>query len=85
MYNQEMDIDELIDWTTFESSVFDDGVLDSTQELAGINSTNFEAAAHDVSTNPNPPIYNYYHEGVEDEALVFQNKAANDVSEQSCK
>ncbi|WZZ74545.1 hypothetical protein YC2023_085915 [Brassica napus] len=84
VYNQEMDIDELIDWTTFESSVFDDGVLDSTQELAGINSTNFEAAAHDVSTNPNPPIYNYYHEGVEDEALVFQNKAANDVSEQSC-
>ncbi|CAN6876783.1 unnamed protein product [Brassica oleracea] len=79
VYNQEMDIDELIDWTTFESSVFDDGVLDSTQELAGINSTNFEAAAHDVSTNPNPPIYNYYHEGVE-EALVFQNKAANDVS-----
>ncbi|CAN6911603.1 unnamed protein product [Brassica oleracea var. botrytis] len=75
-----MDIDGLIDLeTTYESSAFDYGVLDSTQELAGINSTNFEAAAHDVSTNPNPPIYNYYHEGVE-EALVFQNIAANDVS-----
>ncbi|CAF2089498.1 agamous-like MADS-box protein AGL97 [Brassica rapa] len=78
VYSQEVDIDELIDWTTFESSVFDDGVLDSTQEHQGSLLMNFEAAAHDVSTNPNPPMS--VSEGVEEEALVFQNKAANDVS-----
>ncbi|CAH8390168.1 unnamed protein product [Eruca vesicaria subsp. sativa] len=73
--NQEMDIDELIDWTSFECPAFsDDGVLDSTH---GSLLNNFEAAAdHDVvSTNPNPPII--VSECVEVEAL---DEAANDVS-----
>ncbi|KAF8105563.1 hypothetical protein N665_0157s0137 [Sinapis alba] len=54
---------------TCESSVFDSGVLDSTQELLETTGSlwmNFD----NVSTNP----------GVEEEALVFQNKTANDIS-----
>ncbi|KAL0737920.1 hypothetical protein Bca4012_014130 [Brassica carinata] len=83
VYNQEMNIDEPMDpVTTCDSSAFDYGVLDSTRELhetTGSLLINFEAAAHDVSTNPNPPIS--VSEGVfEDGALVFQNKAANHVS-----
>ncbi|KAJ4900747.1 MADS-box transcription factor family protein [Raphanus sativus] len=79
---QEMDVDELIDFTTYESSIFEGGVLDSTQEHQGSLLMKFEAAgaAHDVSTNPNPPISHVSEEGAEDveAALVFQNKKAWD-------
>ncbi|KAH0923582.1 hypothetical protein HID58_023600 [Brassica napus] len=75
VYSQEVDIDELIDWTTFESSVFDDGVLDSTQEHQGSLLMNFEAAAHDVSTNPNPPMSV---SEVEEEGFVFQNSVLDE-------
>ncbi|KAL0737899.1 hypothetical protein Bca4012_014109 [Brassica carinata] len=58
-----MDIDGMIDLeTTYDSSAFDYGVLDSAQELhdetEGSLLINIEAA-RDVSTYPNPPIYNF--------------------------
>ncbi|KAG2261102.1 hypothetical protein Bca52824_068181 [Brassica carinata] len=58
-----MDIDGMIDLeTSYDSSAFDYGVLDSAQELhdetEGSLLINIEAA-RDVSTYPNPPIYNF--------------------------